>query len=195
MLPRWMGWVLGVVVLLCTGGIILAVALGHGGGSGDTTPTPAPDASVLTAYTAALAPPTKEGGRIVEQEMKPSLGDFESGKLDAAGFVERAKGWQLELARVRDQIDRISVPPAIASAGPLFHTAMQAYIDAARLFEHAGEVSQAQRQAALDTAVAAARRADSDFDVAAQVVQRALRAAGLPADHSLPDVTPTPLPT
>lgn len=190
-LPRWVGWALGLVVLVCATGLVLALALGHGGQGSAGTPTPAPDAAALTAYTRALAAPTREGGRIVQQEMKPSLGDFTAGRLDAAQFIARARGWQQELGRVRRQLDQVPVPPAIASAGPLFDVAMDAYVHAARLFEEAGLAPAEQRQAALGLAIAAARQADGDFDRAAAVVQRALVAAGLPPDHSLPDVTPT----
>lgn len=187
MMPRWLAWAIGAVVLACAAGLVAVLAFGHGGDSG-----PAPgDAAALTAYTAALRSPTSEGGRIVEQEMKPSLGDFERGSLDAGGFVTRARGWQLGLARVRDQIDAIPTPPAIAAAHGLFHLAMQAYIDAARLFEEAGLAPASQRPAALARAVTAAENADGDFDRAAAVVQSALRAAGLPTDHELPDVTPS----
>jgi hypothetical protein len=188
MMPRWLAWAIGAVVVACAAGLVAVLALGKGSDSG---PTPA-DATALTAYTSALRPATSEGGRIVEQEMKPSLGDFERGSLGAGDFVTRARGWQLGLARVRDQIDAISTPPAIAAAHGLFHLAMQAYVDAARLFEGAGLASAAERQAALARAVAAAEAADGDFDRAAAVVQAALRAAGMPADHELPDVTPSP---
>jgi hypothetical protein len=188
-MPRWVSWAIGAVVVACAAGFVLVLALGR---PADDSGQPAhPDTAALTAYTAALGAPTREGGRIVQQEMKPSLGEFERGETDAPTFVVRARGWQLELARVRDQLDHISVPPAIASAGGLFHRAMQAYIDAARLFEQAGEATQAQRQAAIDRAVAQARQADTDFDQAAAVVQRALRNAGLPPDHNLPDPSPT----
>jgi hypothetical protein len=194
-LPRWLGWALGLVVLACAAGLVVVLAVGHGGQAGTGTPTPAADAATLTAYTRSLAGPTKEGGRIVEQEMKPSLGDFAAGKLTAADFVVRARGWQLEMGRVRQQLDQVQAPPVIASAGPLFDVAIDAYIHAAGLFEQAGLAPSAQRQAAIAAAVAAARQADDDFDRAAAVVQRALAAAGLPADHSLPDVTATPLPS
>ena len=190
-MPRWGSWAIGVVVIACAAGLVLVLALARS--AGDSGQPAHPDAAALTAYTAALAPPTKEGGRIVQQEMKPSLGEFEQGQLSAADFVVRARGWQLELGRVRDAIDHVAVPPVIASAGGLFHQAMQAYIDAARLFEQAGEAAAADRQAALQRAVAAAREADRQFDQAAIVVQRALRNAGLPADHNLPDPSPTPL--
>jgi hypothetical protein len=189
-MPRWVAWAIGAVVVACAAGLILVLALGHAGDSGQPAH---PDTAALSDYTAALASPTKEGGRIVQQEMKPSLGEFEQGQLSAADFVVRARGWQLELARVRDLIDHLSVPPGIAAAGPLFHQAMQAYIDAAKLFEQAGEAPAADRPAALQHAVDAARKADGEFDQASAVVQRALRNAGLQPDHNLPDPSPTSL--
>jgi hypothetical protein len=123
--------------------------------------------------------------------MKPSIGDLESGKLSGADFAARARGWQLELGRVRQQLAQVSAPPVIASAGPLFVAAMGAYVHAAQLFEQAGLASAGDRQAAINRAIAAATAADDAFDRAAAVVQRALANAGLPADHNLPDVTPS----
>ncbi|HEV7677641.1 MAG TPA: hypothetical protein VGQ42_03645 [Candidatus Dormibacteraeota bacterium] len=193
LLPRWMMWSTAAVVLAVAGGLIAAVVLSSGGGGGGGGP--AAGQKALTDYTAALRPPTTEGGRIVQQEMKPSLGEFAGGSLDGPSFVSRARSWQLALARVRDQLRGITPPAVIASAGPLFVAAMDDYVRAAQLFERAGAAPQDQRSAALDTAVAAARLADQAFDRAAVVVQRALQAAGLPKDSALPDPTPAPSPS
>jgi hypothetical protein len=193
-LPRWVMWSMAAVVLAVAAGLIVVVVVSSGGGGGGGGgPTAVQQA--LTAYTAALRPPTTEGGRIVQQEMKPSLGEFSSGSIDAGNFISRARGWQLAMARVRDQIGAITPPSVIASARPLFVAAMDDYVHAAQLFEQAGAAPQDQRTAALDAAIAAARGADQAFDRAAAVVQRALRAAGLPIDSALPDPTPAASPT
>ena len=184
-------WTMGGLAVLVAGGLVaLLVVMGSSGGS----PPPKPDAAALTAYTTALRPPTSEGGRIVQQEMKPSLSEFGSGTVDGPTFAARARGWQLALARVRDDIDKIAVPPSIPSAGPLFHDAMTAYVHAAQLFEQAGTAPADRRQSAVDAAIAAARAADQAFDRAAVVVQRALRAAGLPPDSALPNPSPSASP-
>ncbi len=187
MLPRWVAWSIAAVVVACAAGLALAITLPNQGGG--------QDAKALTAYTTALRGPTADGGRIVEEEMKPSIPEFNNGTLDAGTFTQRARGWQLGLRRVKDQIDRISVPPAIAAAGPLFDQAMDDYIHAAQLFEQAGTAPQAQRRADIDRAVAAAEAADHQYDQAALVVQRALVAAGLQPDSALPNPTPAPAPT
>ncbi len=190
MLPRWVAWSIAAVVVVCAAGLAVIIAVtGSGGGTGSSTSRP--DAAVLTAYTTALRSPTSEGGRIVEQEMKPSIAEFSQGQVDAATFQARARGWELGFARVRDDIDKIAVPPAIASAGPLFRQAMDAYLDAAKLFEQAGGVAAGpQRDAAMQRAIAQAESADRQYDAAALVVQRALAAAGLPPDSALPNPTP-----
>jgi hypothetical protein len=186
-LPRWVAWSIGGVVLACAVALVVFLAVPHGDQGG----TPHPDAAVLTAYTQALRAPTSDGGRIVEEEMKPSIGELQQGTIDGATFADRARGWQIALKQVKDRIDRISVPPAIAAAGPLFDQAMDAYIAAARLFEQAGTAPTDQRSAALQRAIAQAQQADRDYDAASLVVQRALAAAQLPADPDLPNPTPS----
>ena len=191
MLPRWVAWSIAAIVVACAAGLAIAVSLPHGDqGSG----APHADAAALTAYTTALRAPTSDGGRIVEEEMKPTLADFSQGRLDAASFAADARGWQIALRQVKDRIHRITVPPAIAAAGPLFDAAMDDYLAAAGLFEQAAAVPRAQRDAAVRRGIDQARAADNQYDQAALVVQRALAAAGLPADSSLPNPTPVASP-
>ena len=190
MVPRWVQWALAGVVLAVAAGLIVIVALSAAGGGGSQaggSPTPAPGSQVLTAYTAAIRAPTSEGGQIIVQLLKPSINEFDQGQVDAATFLARAKGWVLSLQKVKKEIDAIPVPPAIASAGPLFDAAMDAYIHCAQVLENAATVPPAQRSAALEAGRQAGRDADAAFDRAAAVVQRALRAAGLAPDQNLPD--------
>lgn len=195
MLPRWVAWSIAAVVVACAAGLALAITLPNGGQSSGS-PTPHPDAAVLTAYTTALRGPTSDGGQVVEEEMKPSIGEFTQGQVDAATFTERARGWQIALRSVKDRIDRIPTPPAIAAARGLFDQAMDGYIAAARLFEQAGGApAGAARDAAITKAIDQARAADAQYDQAALVVQRALAAAGLQPDTALPNPTPVASPS
>jgi hypothetical protein len=191
-------WSLAGVVLAVATGLIVILALGAAGrgGSGQAggSPTPAPGSQVLTAYTSALRAPTSEGGQVIEQLLKPSVDEFAQGQVDAATFLARARGWVLSLQKVRQEVDAIPVPPVIASAGPLFDAAMGAYVHCAQVLENAASVPEAQRAAALDAGRQAGRDADAMFDRAAAVVQKALRAAGLPPDANLPDLTPSASP-
>ena len=195
MVPRWVQWTLGVVVVAVAAGLIailVASSSGGGGGNAAGSPTPAPGSAALKAYVDALRSPTSDGGRVVEQLMKPSIAEFAQGKVDPSTFTARAKGWVLALQSVKQRLDRISVPPVVASAGPLFDQAMDGYIHTAQVFEQAASVPADQRDAALEAGRQAGRDADQVYDRAATVVQRALRAAGLPPDSALPDVTPSP---
>lgn len=193
MLPRWVAWSIAAIVVACAAGLALAVSLPHGDqGSASTSHA---GAAALTAYTEALRAPTSDGGRVVEEEMKPTIGDFGQGQVDAAAFATDARGWQQALRQVKDRIDRIAVPPAIAAAGPLFDAAMDDYIAAARLFEQAAAVPQSQRQEAINRGIDQARAADRQYDQAALVVQRALAAAGLQPDPNLPNPTPVASPS
>jgi hypothetical protein len=144
----------------------------------------------LRAYTAALRAPTAEAGQVVEEDMKPSLSDLRAGRLDAATFSQRARSWQIAMARARRRVDAISAPAPVRAATPLFDAALDGYAAAARSFELAGAATGAQRATLLDQGVAAARAADGTYDRAAAVVQSALRAAGLPPDAELPDPSP-----
>jgi hypothetical protein len=195
--PRWVQWLLGGVVLVVAGGLIAILVLSANGGGGrnaTTSPTPAPGSAALTAYVEALRAPTKEGGQVIQQLLKPSITEFEQGQVDPATFTARARGWVLSLQKVKREIDAIPVPPVIASARPLFDQAMDAYVNTAQVLEAAASVADGDRPAALDRGRQAGRAADVLYDRAAAVVQRALRAAGLPPDSSLPDITPSPSP-
>lgn len=193
MVPRWVQWALAGVVLAVAAGLVAILALSAAGGGGNgqagASPTPAPGSQVLTAYTTALRAPTSEGGQVVEQLLKPSIDEFQQGQVDPATFLARARGWVLSLQKVKQELDAIPVPPAIAAAGPLFDQAMDAYIHCAHVLEDAASVPAAQRPAALDAGRQAGRDADAAFDRAAAVVQRALRAAHLATDPNLPDPT------
>jgi hypothetical protein len=195
MLPRWVQWTLGGVVLAVVAGLVAMLVVttsGGGGGAAGASPTPAPGSAALEAYVDALRSPTSDGGRVVEQLMKPSIAEFAQGQVDASTFATRARGWVVALQSVRQKLRGIRVPPVVASAGPLFDQAVDGYIHTAQVFEQAASVPADQRAAALDTGRQAGRDADQVYDRAAAVVQRALHAAGLPPDSALPDVTPSP---
>jgi hypothetical protein len=196
--PRWLQLLLAGVVLVVAAGLVVILVLSATGSSGPSataSPTPAPGSAALSAYVAALRAPTSEGGQVVEQLMKPSITEFEQGQVDPATFTARARGWVLSLQKVRGEIAAIRVPPVIASAGALFGQAMDGYIHAAQVLENAASVPESQRAAALDQGRQAGRDADQVYDRAAAVVQRALRAAGLPPDSALPDLTPQASPS
>lgn len=190
MVPRWVMWTIAAVVLACAAGLIVVVAVGHSGGD-DTSSTQHPDAKALTAYTQALRAPTSDGGQVVEQQMKPSISQFQQGQVDGGTFASEARGWALAMQRVKDRIDAIPVPPFIAAAKGWFDQSMDGYIRAAQLFAVAGTAPQSQRDAAIQTAITQAETADHLYDQGAAVVQRALAAAGLPADDALPNPTPS----
>jgi hypothetical protein len=196
MVPRWVQWTLGGVVLAVAAGLIAILAVSSAGGGGGRnaigSPTPGPGSAALKAYVEALRSPTSDGGRVIQQLMKPSIGEFAQGQVDAPTFVARARGWVIALQSVKQRIATISVPPAVASAGPLFNQAMDGYIHTARVLEQAASVPDDQRAAALERGRQAGRDADQVYDRAAAVVQRALRAAGLAPDSALPDLTPSP---
>lgn len=180
--PRWSLALVALTTLAAAGaGIAILVSPSH------------PDTAALRAYTAALRGPTAQGGQVVEQEMKPSVAAISSGQIDGPTLVSRARSWQIAFARVRHGIDAIAVPAGLQPAQRRFDAAIDGYAHVADLLVQAGAAATPDRRnALLDAAVAAGRQADGLYDQAAAQVQAALRAAGLPPDHYLPDPTPTP---
>jgi len=191
--PRWSLALVAIPTLAVAGAAIALVVIATGGGgSSSARATPSASAAALTAFTTALRAPTAQGGQVVQQEMKPSIGEFGSGQLDGPTLVNRARSWKIAFARVRDRVDAIPVPSGLQPARQLFDTAIAGYAHVADLLLQAGASAPDSRAGLLAAAVAAGRHADAVYDQAAALVQAALRAAGLAPDHNLPDPTPTP---
>jgi hypothetical protein len=189
--PRWSLTLVALTTLVVAGAAIAIAVIASGGGK----PTPAPahaGAAALSAFTAALRAPTAQGGQVVEQEMKPSISDLSSGQVDGPTLMNRARSWKIAFTRVRQGIDAIAVPAGLQPARQLFDSAIDGYARAADLLFQAGAATPGGRGALLDAAIAAGRQADALYDRASALVQAALRAAGLPPDHNLPDPTPAP---
>src|SRR5207302_9217430 len=115
---------------------------------------PTVDGAALQTYVSALRGPTAAGGEVVAHEMQPSIGELRTGHVDGATFSVRARGWELAMRRVRQRIDALASPAAVARARPLFDTAIDGYVEAAVLFERAGVADGAARSGLLDRGVA-----------------------------------------
>jgi hypothetical protein len=190
--PRWALALVAACTLTVVGaGIAVLVLWSSGGGAAHPTPSPRAGAAALLAYTSALRGPTAQGGQVVEQEMKPSISDFSGGQIDGATLLARARSWQLAFTRVRQEIDAIAVPAGLEQAQRLFDAAIDGYARAADLLLQAATGPAAARDSLLDGAIAAGRQADAIYDRAAQLVQTALVAAGLPVDVDLPNPSPS----
>jgi hypothetical protein len=151
-------------------------------------------AAELTSYTGAVLPPLREGGRVVEQEMKPTIGDLVSGKLTGTTFAGRVDTWLADLSRVRGEVAAVPPPAELRPAATGFDDALGRYLAAAEAFRAAALAPAARRQAALDHGYAVATEADHRYDTASAVIQGWRRRLGLGPTADFPDPTPTPTP-
>jgi hypothetical protein len=149
-----------VVALVVAVGAVLAVRLATAGD--------ALTSAELVAYQAAIHPPLSEGGRLVQERLKPAA--------PAGTPVAEADGWARELDAIRARVAAVDPPDELAGAHRLFDTALAQYAETARLVaDGSGD------------AVAAGERADATYDDASRILQRERRRLGLGATAEFPD--------
>ena len=153
--------VAALAALLVAGGAIVAVRLATAVGDALTT-------GQLVAYQAAIHPPLSEGGRLVQERLKPAAG--------AAAPVADAEGWARELDAIRAKVAAVDPPSRLGEAHRLFDAALAAYAGAARLIADGSP-----------GAVAAGERADATYDDASRILQRERRRLGLGPSAEFPD--------
>lgn len=174
--------------------LLLALALLVAGCTGDAPPKPPPlTADQLLAYERAVIPHLKDGGRTVEQGMKPGVDDLLNRHVvPPATIAAEADRWAADLTRVRDTVNGIDPPRALAEAGRLFVTALDTYIRAARTFGEAARAPEARRREIANRGYDLGRDADRTYDAASRILQTERRRLGLGPSPDFPDPTPTP---
>lgn len=145
------------------------------------------DRAIYLRYERALLPALKEGGRIVVQQMRPSLPELSDGKLSRQTAIERAAGWQSAFRQIRADVIGLDPPPFLGDIERRWIAAIDAYLEISDAFVAAATATGAERTTLLDRAVAAGVRADKLFDRAAKVMQSHRRRLGLRTTHDLPD--------
>lgn len=169
--------------------IALVVALGSGAttvflvGSSNRRA----DRAALVAYERALLPAVREGGRIVEQEMKPTLREIAEGAITPAQLLDRTAAWRRVFIRVRADLLALDPPTLLGAIEPKWGAAMGAYLATVDAFEAVSRADAGGRDAALSRAEDAGGRADDLFDRAAAIVQFHRRRLGLGSSPNLPD--------
>jgi len=146
---------------------------------------PAVTREELLLYQAEIYPPLANGGRTVEQGMKPAVPDVRAGKVAAS----EAEGWVMSLRAVREEVLLVDVPPGLRDAAGLFATALDKYVEAAETFQQAAGAGAAERDTLVDAAVALAEEADRAYDDASRVIQQWRRRLGLGPSAQFPDPT------
>jgi hypothetical protein len=145
------------------------------------------DRAAYLRYERALLPSLKEGGRIVLQQMRPSLPDLGGGKLDRQTAIQRATGWRRAFQQIRADVRALTPPGFLGDVERRWTSALDTYLLIPDLFEQAATATGTSRTQTLDRAVAAGMRADDLFDRAASVMQAHRRRLGLGATRDLPD--------
>jgi hypothetical protein len=149
---------------------------------------PALTTGALAAYQDAVLPSLREGGRIVQQEMKATVGDIESASgPEAARLASTTRNWESALAAVRAHVAAVPAPEALREASLGFDDALGRYIDAARQFGAAASTPLPARPPIMAKAYETARDADMVYDRASAVIQRWRHRFGLPSSPDFPD--------
>src|SRR3954467_11900919 len=173
--------------LVIVAAVVAAVSIAAGVIMATGSPS-RPTRSQEQQFEAAVVPRVTEGGRVVEQGMKPALHDLTSDHVTPPSFVAtEATQWQTTLERVGSQVAGIHVHGRLAQARTRLAAALSLYADAAAQFHAAALASGQQRAHLIDRGIATAKRADTTYDEGAAIVQAVRRSLGLGPSASFPD--------
>jgi hypothetical protein len=149
------------------------------------------DRAAYLEYEGALLVSLREGGMIVQQQMKPSLREARAGEIDGTNLGQRADGWRLAFNRLRGQVAALDPPALLGDVESRFLAAMDGYLSVADATAAAGAAGDpAVRDRLLGEAESAGERADDLFDRAAEIMQSHRRRLGLGTTPSLPTSAP-----
>jgi hypothetical protein len=149
------------------------------------------DRAAYLRYERAALIPIQSGGRLTEQEMKPSLAELGDGRITAAAALERARAWRFAFENVRKELSELDPPSFLGDITHKWSVAIDGYLVIVTRFEEAARATGAERRRLITAAADAGNAADDLFDDAARVMQIHRRRLGLGGTHSLPDPTPT----
>lgn len=150
------------------------------------------DRAAYLRYERAILPSLRGGGRIVVQQMRPSLLELSEGKIMPQTAIERAAGWRSAFSRIRSDVLAQDPPSFLGDVEARWSAAFDAYLEIPGIFEQSAQAGGSDRTRLLDAAASAGTRADTLFDRAAAVMQSHRRRLGLGATTSPPDPSPIP---
>ena len=150
------------------------------------------DRGALVSYERSLLPAVREAGRIVQQEMKPSLREIVEGSITGQQLLDRTGAWQRVFKRVRDDLLALEPPAFLGDIESGWDAAIGAYLITVDAFQGVGRSDPGTVPVAVDQAVTLAEHADELFDRVAGVIQFHRRRLGLGASPNLPDPSPSP---
>jgi hypothetical protein len=142
----------------------------------------ADDRNAVRRYAETISPLAFEGGRVIQERVKPSLGDLVEGRTKPEDYRRLAAAWKHDLDEIRKAFASAPAPPRLTEAARFFDRAMRGYVEAidefARVSSTKGTADEID--AALNPGREMARRADKTYDRARRLVQAELRRTGLP---------------
>jgi hypothetical protein len=188
-------WALVIAFLLIAGFAVAAgIAATTGGSKPKATPTPGLTAAELTAYTEAVLPALSDGGKTIEQGMKPALAALSGSdkNVPPAAVAGEAQAWVRDLRDVRGRVAAVPAPAALREAARLFDTALGQYVAAAETFGLAAAATGRERTQLVDQGVATARAGDATYDDASRIIQDLRRRLGLGPTADFPDPSASP---
>lgn len=127
-------------------------------------------------YAAGIDQVARAAGAIVELEMKPAIADIEEGE----GHAAFAESWAESLADLRAGLAEQEAPSGAEDAHAGFLTALDSYAETAGHLATAAEAEDvADREQALDEAVARGSLSDRQWNEAREQLEAHLREHGI----------------
>jgi len=144
--------------------------------------------AAIVDYGKAIVPLVQQGGRVVENGMKPALDDLVYRHITPRTMIVReADAWVGALTNVRGHLATVTPPPSLSNVAPLLDRALASYINAARAFRKAAaHKAGSVRRHFVRVGRQWGERADRVYDRAASLIQGARARAGLPPDINFP---------
>ena len=152
------------------------------------------DRAAILTYERAVVPIVNEPGRVVVEEMRPSLREFNDGELTGEQLLRRAAAWARVFGEARSQLLALDPPGFLGDIEVRWREALDGYLATVQGFETLARGAESQRPRLIADAAAAGERADDLFDKAAAVIQFHRRLLGLGASRDLPDPATTASP-
>ena len=152
------------------------------------TSSPRLTRAAMLAYEKSVDPLVSRGGQVVEQGMKPALGDLSHDHITPPSYIaHEADGWAASLSDVRRELAAVTTPRQLSSARTSLLAALNLYVSAARTFHDAALAKGAEQSALITHGIDQAQHADTIFDQAARVIQAQRRLLHLGPSAYFPD--------
>src|SRR4051812_1894486 len=130
----------------------------------------APTRAQEQRFEAAVVPLVTDGGRVVEQGMKPALHDLTTDHVTPPAFIAtEATQWRATLERVGAQLAGVRAGGRLAQARARIVAALGLYADAAAEFHSAALATGSEREQLIDRGIATAKRGDATYDEGAAI--------------------------